>query len=157
MHRIAETLVDEGHDVEIVGRVLPDSTTIVIQKYSQKKIRCFFQKGVSFYAEFNIRLFLYLLSKKVHLIGSIDLDTILPVYYASLLKGSKRSFDAHELFPEVPELVGRKWIKLFWQCIEKHYMKKFPIRYTVSYSIAHFYLAKYNLKFEVIRNLPIKI
>ena len=154
MHRIAETLVEEGHDVSIVGRLLSDSSALNTKKFKQHRLFCFFSKGFLFYAAFNIRLFFYLLFQKVDLIGAVDLDSILAVYYASRIKGIKRSFDAHELFPEVPELVHRKLVKRVWEYIERTYMKKFSLRYTVSDSIANYYKEKYQLHFDVIRNLP---
>ena len=154
MHRISLALISEGHQVIIIGRNKSNSKEITNQPFSQKRINCFFTKGKFFYIEFNIRLFLLLLCQRTDLIGSIDLDTIIPVYLASFLRFKKRSFDAHELFPEVPELVGRPRIKSVWQWIERVFIKRFPIRYTVSQSIADFYYRKYNLRFGIIRNLP---
>lgn len=157
MHRISMALVGEGHQVTIIGRSRPNSNEIINQPYRQQRIGCFFDKGKLFYIEFNTRLFLRLLFLKTDLIGSIDLDTIVPVYFASFIRLKKRSFDAHELFPEVPELVGRPLAKKIWLWVERVFMRRFPIRYTVSESIADFYYKKYTLKFDVIRNLPISL
>ncbi len=156
MHRISMALVDEGHEVTIIGRSRPNSNDFTNQPFIQKRIGCFFDKGKLFYIEFNLRLFFLLLFIKTDLIGAIDLDTIVPVYFASFIRFKKRSFDAHELFPEVPELVGRPFTKNIWLWVERVFMKRFPIRYTVSQSIADFYYEKYMLKFEVIRNLPMR-
>jgi glycosyltransferase involved in cell wall biosynthesis len=157
MHRISLALVDAGHQVTIVGRNKPNANNLIKQPFAQKRIDCFYTRGKLFYVEFNIRLFLWLLFQRTDLIGSIDLDTIVPVYLASLLRLKKRSFDAHELFPEVPELVGRPITKKIWLWIESVFMKRFPIRYTVSQSIADFYYNKYALPFHVIRNLPVSL
>jgi len=157
MHRISVALVNAGHHVTIVGRSKPNANNLIQQPFVQKRIDCFYTKGKLFYVEFNIRLFIWLLFQRTDLIGSIDLDTIVPVYMASLLRLKKRSFDAHELFPEVPELVGRPLTKKIWLWIESVFMKRFPIRYTVSQSIADFYYKKHALPFNVIRNLPVSL
>jgi glycosyltransferase involved in cell wall biosynthesis len=157
MHRISVALVNAGHHVTIVGRSKPNANNLIQQPFAQKRIDCFYTKGKLFYVEFNIRLLLWLLFQRTDLIGSIDLDTIVPVYLASLLRLKKRSFDAHELFPEVPELVGRPLTKKIWLWVERVFMKRFPLRYTVSESIADYYEKKYTLQFDVIRNLPVSL
>ncbi len=46
----------------------------------------YFKKGFGFYAEYNLRLFLYLLASKTDIFCCIDLDTMLPVYFTSCVK-----------------------------------------------------------------------
>ena len=90
---------------------LPLST----QPFLQKRINCLFEKGKLFYAEYNIRLFFYLLFKKMDCIGAIDLDTILPGYSISKIKKVKRIYDAHELFCEMKEIATRPAIYKVWK------------------------------------------
>ncbi|MEI2756589.1 MAG: hypothetical protein V9F46_09025 [Chitinophagaceae bacterium] len=61
MKRICTTLAAAGYDVTLVGRRLPSSLTLTKEKYKQKRIRCSFHMGKWFYAEYNIRLFFFLI------------------------------------------------------------------------------------------------
>src|SRR5690242_5506869 len=87
MIRICNSLAKAGHKVLLIGRKKKDSVHLQSQSFKQKRLHCLFQKGKWFYAEYNIRLFIYLLFKKADLICAIDLDTILPCYRISKLKG----------------------------------------------------------------------
>src|SRR3712207_504803 len=98
MHRICTPLAEAGYGVTLVGRKLPRSLPQETKASSQKRLPCFFQKGFFFYAEFHIRLFLFLLTRKMHGVCAIDLDTILPCLLVSRLKGIERVYDAHEFF-----------------------------------------------------------
>ena len=96
MIRICSSLAHAGYTVTLVGRSKSDSISLSSgQAFLQKRIKCLFQKGKLFYAEYNFRLFFYLLLKKMDGICAIDLDTILPCYYISKLKKVKRVYDAH--------------------------------------------------------------
>ena len=86
MIRICSSLAVAGYQVVLVGRKLKSSLPLVEKPYSTKRILCFFEKGKLFYAEYNIRLFFFLLFKKMDCICAIDLDTILPCYYISVVK-----------------------------------------------------------------------
>src|ERR1051325_5728203 len=119
MIRICTSLANTGYDVLLVGRKKKDSVALQSQPFKQRRLHCFFQKGKRFYAEYNIRLFFYLLFKKADLICAIDLDTILPCYRISKLKGIKRVYDAHELFCEMKEIVSRPDIYKTWKRMEK--------------------------------------
>ncbi len=155
MIRICSSLAAAGYDVTLIGRKLPDSKPHTAQPFRQKRIYCFFKKGKAFYAEYNIKLFFYLLFKKSHLVCAIDLDTILPVYIVSKMKGIKRVYDAHELFCEMKEVVTRPRIYKTWKKIEKFTVPKFKYGYTVSLPIAEEFRIMYAVKYEVIRNLPV--
>ena len=92
MQRICGTLADAGYNVLLVGRKLKDSPPLSGKNYKQQRLNCWFAKGKLFYAEFNTRLFFYLLFTKTDCLCAIDLDTILPVYYISKIKGIKRVY-----------------------------------------------------------------
>jgi hypothetical protein len=51
---------------------------------------------------------------------AIDLDTILPVLWASQLKRIPRIYDAHELFCDMKEVVERPLVYRIWNCVEKY-------------------------------------
>ena len=155
MIRICTSLANEGYDVTLVGRKLKSSVPIMAQPFKQKRINGLFEKGKLFYAEYNIRLFFYLLFKKMDCIGAIDLDTILPCYFISKIKKIKRVYDAHELFCEMKEIVSRPAIYKMWKRIEKYTVPKFPLGYTVNQPIADEFKKMYGVHYEVIRNIAL--
>ena len=85
-----------------------------------------------------------------------DLDTLLPNFIISKLKGSALFYDSHEYFTEVPELVNRPRIQGFWLSIEKFIFPKLKNVFTVNDSIASIYKAMYNVDVKVVRNLPFR-
>jgi len=110
MQRICGTLAANGFTVTLVGRNLPLSIPLESAVYEQKRLFCFFKKGFPFYAEYNLRLFVFLLFAQYDAVCSIDLDTISAGCFATLIRRKKRVFDAHEYFTEVPELVPRPFV-----------------------------------------------
>lgn len=155
MIRIASSLSKAGYAVTLVGYRLKDSLPLTDKPFFQKRIHCFFTRGKLFYAEYNIRLFFYLLTRKQDLICAIDLDTILPCLFVSKIKRIHRVYDAHELFCEMQEIVSRPMIYKVWKKIEAYALPKFRWGYTVNHIIAAEFRSMYNRSFEVIRNLPL--
>ncbi len=155
MIRICNSLVAAGYDITLVGRKLNSSLPLTTQPFKQKRINCLFEKGKLFYAEYNIRLFFYLLFKKMDCIGAIDLDTILPCYFISQIKKIKRVYDAHELFCEMKEIVTRPGIYKMWKKIERFTVPKFAAGYTVNQPIADEFKKMYAVEYEVIRNIAL--
>lgn len=154
MIRICSTLQDYGYDVLLVGRRLRISLPLSSKKYKQKRLFCFFEKGKLFYLEYNIRLFFFLLIQRIDLICAIDLDTILPCYFVSVLRRKKRVYDAHELFCEMKEIVTRPAIYKFWKSLERFAVPKFSYAYTVNHPIQDIFEKDYRVKYEVIMNVP---
>jgi glycosyltransferase involved in cell wall biosynthesis len=152
--RICSTLVEDGFDVLLVGRMLKQSTTINVRPYQCKRLKLWFNKGLWFYAELNIRLFFFLLFKKCHHLLANDLDTLPANALVSFFKRNKLFYDSHELFTEVPELNNRKLTKKVWSFFEKISLKRVYKAYTVCDSIANYYQEKYGVAFATIRNLP---
>jgi glycosyltransferase involved in cell wall biosynthesis len=155
MQRICSTLAGVGYDVTLVGRKLKTSLPLTRENYKKYRLNCLFSKGKAFYAEFNIRLFFFLLFKKTDCICAIDLDTILPCYYISRLKGVKRVYDAHELFSQLDEVVSRPKIYRFWHRIERKMLPHFKKGYTVCESLAEEFKKNYGTDYKVIRNVPV--
>ena len=155
MQRICGTLAEAGYDVILVGRKLKTSRPLRDKNYKQHRLNCWFTKGRLFYAEFNVRLFFFLLFKRADCICAIDLDTILPCYYVSKLKGTKRVYDAHEYFSQLDEVVRRPNIYRFWYRIEKKMIPKFQKGYTVCESLAEEFRKNYGAGYQVIRNVPV--
>ena len=155
MMRICASLSKAGYHVVLVGRKLPSSAPLPTASYSQKRLGCWFNKGKLFYAEYNLRLFIFMLFKKMDCICSIDLDTILPCLFISKLKKTKRVYDAHELFCEMKEIVTRPGIQKVWKKIERYALPQFKNGYTVNQPIADEFYKMYGVKYAVIRNVPL--
>lgn len=155
MIRICTSLANAGYHITLVGRKLRTSLPLSTQPFEQKRLFCLFEKGKMFYAEYNIRLFIYLLFKKIDCIGAIDLDTILPCYFISGIKKIKRVYDAHELFCEMKEIVTRPVIYKTWKKIEKYAVPKFKNGYTVNKPIADEFKKMYGVNYDVIRNIAL--
>lgn len=155
VEKVCDTLYKNGFDILLIGRRFKTSEPIK-RAYKTKRFKLFFNSGFLFYAEYNIRLFLYLFFVKKYLLLANDLDTLLANYLISKLLRKKIVFDCHELFPEIPELVNRKRTKNIWLFLEKKLLPKIKNKYTVCESIANFYKEKYQTNFTVIKNLPRK-
>jgi glycosyltransferase involved in cell wall biosynthesis len=155
MHRICTSLAENGYMVTLVGRRLSNSPPLKKEKFGQKRMRCWFNKGKSFYAEYNIRIFFFLLFKKMDAICAIDLDTILPCLYISRWKKIPRIYDAHELFTGLKEVEARPGRKKMWMMIEKKAVPKFKLGYTVSESVADEFHKRYGVSYKTIRNTPL--
>ena len=154
MIRICHSLFDTGFDVELIGVRFSSSVPLRTRSFHQKRLKVWFKKGFAFYAEYNIRLFFYLLFKKFDTVCCIDLDTMLPAYYISVLRKKRRLYDAHEYFTQMKEIIQRPRVYRFWHFIEKKYVPKFPNGYTVSESIADEFRKLYGVDYAVIRNMP---
>jgi len=156
MQRICNTLAENGHAVTLVGRRLPHSISLEIKPFEQKRPQCFFQKGIGFYLEYNLRLFLYLLLARYDAVCSIDLDTLPAGCFATILRRKKRVFDAHEYFTEVPEVVHRPFVKFVWGMVARFCLPFYRHAYTVGPALAQIFEEKYGgLRFGVVRNLPV--
>ena len=153
MNRICSSLSDAGYEVLLIGR--KSTRPLLKKKFSQKRLFCLFRKGKLFYIEYNLRLFFYLLFIKSDLICAIDLDTIIPCYFTSVLRKKKRVYDAHELFCEMKEVVSRPKIFRIWKAVEKKFVPRFPFGYTVNTYIRDILNKDYQVNYEIIRNMPV--
>lgn len=155
MQKICRSLSTAGYEVELVGRLRKASISVSEEPYKQTRLKCTFEKGKLFYIEYNLRLLIYLLAQKFDAICAIDLDTIVPAYFASRLRKAKLFYDAHEYFTEVPEVTTRKVIKNVWTWVENTFVPKTDMAYTVSPNLAQLFTAKYGKPFRVILNVPV--
>lgn len=155
VEKVCNTLYNAGYEILLIGR--KNKNSLPIEKiYATKRINVFFKKGFLFYTEFNVKLFLTLLFTKKEILLSNDLDTLLANYLVSKLQRKKIVYDSHELFPEIPELVDRPFVKSFWAGLEKKILPNLKNTYTVCNSIANYYDSKYHTVFKTIVNLPTK-
>lgn len=151
--KTCDTLKSLGYEVLLVGRKHKNSASLS-RNYKTKRFRLVFNTSFFFYAEYNLRLFFFLLFAKKELLVSNDLDTLLPNYLISKLQRKRLVYDSHELFTEVPELVEKTFVKKFWTSIEQWIFPKLKTVIVVSQSIADYYEKKYGTACTVIRNFP---
>jgi glycosyltransferase involved in cell wall biosynthesis len=150
------SLLEMGFEVLLVGRHRIFSNRLSPRSYQTHRFRLLFEKGFLFYAEYNIRLFLFLLFRRTSLLVSNDLDTLLPNYLVSLIRRKPLVYDTHEFFTGVPELTQRPRVRKVWEKIEKWIFPKLKYVITVNHSIAGLYKDLYGKKLTVIRNVPPK-
>jgi len=152
--KVCRYLHEKGVNVLLVGRKLPQSLTLDKRIYETHRLKLKFTKGALFYAEYNIKLFFFLLFQKFDFLVSNDLDTLPACDLAASTKGKKLVYDSHEYFTEVPELKNRKSIQFIWEIFERMIFRNIENSYTVNESIAKIYNEKYKMNFKVVRNLP---
>ncbi len=153
MDRICSTLASNGFQITLVGRKLNKSLPFHSDTYKGVRLRCWFTTGFPFYAEYNLRLFFWLLFRSCEVICACDLDTALPVRMIALLRKKKSVLDAHEYFTEVPEITSRPRIKVFWEWVGRITIPKFNLRYTVGEELARLMGETYKVPFHIIRNI----
>ncbi len=151
--KICTTLSEHNYDVILIGRYYKDSK-FIYRSYETKRFQLWFNSGPLFYANYNIRLFFFLLFIKPDVLWSNDLDTLPSNYLYSKLKKVKLIFDSHEYFTEVPELINRPLVKKAWKSLERFTLPKIKHITTVSQSIADLYEKEYNIKVSLLRNVP---
>ena len=176
VHRTCMVLMELGYDVLLIGRELPQSLPLE-RPYATHRFRLLFNKGALFYAEYNLRLFFFLLfarskggrnnpstplgaSNPKGLIVANDLDTLLASHLAAKIRGTYLVYDTHEYYTEVPELVDRPAVRKVWLAIERWIFPKLRHIITVNESIANAYHQRYpqlqrrDIPINVVRNIP---
>lgn len=154
MHRICTALFTAGFNVMLTGRKKTSSQPLYPQQFNQRRLHCIFMNGFLFYAEYNIRLFCFLLIRSWDAVCSIDSDTLPACTLAAMIKRKKLIFDAHEYFTEVPELNNRNFVKNVWKVINKNCIPHCDLCYTVNLSLAKIFEVEYGKKFGYIYNAP---
>lgn len=156
MQRIASTLANAGFAVTLVGRELPTSLPLRETNFRQRRLQCFFHKGPLFYLEYNLRLVLWFFTHRFDIYGTVDADTALAGAFTTAWRGKPMVFDAHELFPEMPEVTNRKWVKRVWAWLEDHAFTRATVSYTVSASLVGYFQHKFRKPVGLVRNMPFR-
>ena len=146
-------MTQNNWDVLLIGRRLSNSKKLD-RNYKTHRISLIFNNGFLFYAEYNLRLFFFLLLKKVHVLHANDLDTLLPMWLLSKVKKVPLVYDSHEFFLGVPEIQNKKMVKFIWKLIERIIFPRLKHVFTVNESIAKLYQNAYNVNVKVLRNVP---
>lgn len=156
MQRIGGSLAANGFRITLIGRQLPDSPPLSAHwPFAQKRLRVWFQKGKLFYITYNLQLFWHLLTTPYDIYGATDLDTLLPNYWAAKLKNKPFTYDAHEYFAELPEIVHRPWVRRIWKAIEQYIVPRTKYAYTINQTYADLFKKEYGTEFAIVRNATI--
>lgn len=145
-----------GFSVLLIGRKLPHSISVNSRDYQTKRFKLLFKTGPIFYAEFNFRLFIFLLFSKFDVLLANDLDSLTANFVASKIRNKPLVYDSHEYFTEMPELINRPKVQRIWKWLESRMLPKIKLAYTVCNSIAKIYSKEYRNEFKVVRNVPVK-
>jgi len=156
VHRTSLSLYNAGYNVKTIGRKLESTPKKIERKYRLKHFRMFFKSGPLFYFFFNLRIFLFILFSKSDIVTSNDLDSLLGCRLGCFFRRKPLVYDSHELYTEVPELIGRSFTRRIWLIIERICLKGVKYSSTVSQGVADEYYKRYGIKMEVIRNVPFK-
>jgi glycosyltransferase involved in cell wall biosynthesis len=152
--KVCDFLARLGFDVTLIGVKKTKSLPVLHIKVKTIRFRMYFEKGFLFYAEYNLKLFFYLLFKSTNLLVSNDLDTLLPNFLVSRLKFKPLVYDSHEYFLGSTEIVDRPFVRKVWGTIERFIFPRLKHVITVNHSIADLYEKTYRNRPEVVRNLP---
>ena len=155
VHKVCTTLVNMGFDILLAGRRLPQSLPLTPRNYSTKRFRLLFKRGPLFYAEYNLRLYCFLLFSNFDVLLSNDLDSLPANFLISTFLKKPLVYDSHEYFTEVPELINRPRVQKIWKWLEQKMVPHIKHAYTVCNSIAKIYSEEYGVPFRVVRNVPI--
>ncbi|HPB57467.1 MAG TPA: glycosyltransferase, partial [Bacteroidales bacterium] len=154
LDKVCNSLIGMGFDVKLVGRRYWKSPKVK-RVYKTKRIHLLFKKGPFCYAEFNLRLFFYLLFQKTDILVANDLDTLLPNLLVSKIRRKKLVYDSHEYFLGVLEIQHRAPVKWVWTQIEKWCFPQLDHIITVSQSIVDLYREEYGKEVHLVRNIPL--
>lgn len=152
--KVCRSLLSFGFDVLLIGRKYANSPALPSRPYPCKRMHLLFRKGPLFYAEYNLRLFFYLLFLKSDILVANDLDTLLPNLLVSKLKKKKLVYDSHEYFCGLLSIANKPLVKKIWTNIETFCFPKLENIMTVSQSIADKYKETYHKNIAVVRNIP---
>lgn len=155
MIRICSALAHAGYEVTLIGFQKKSSKPLQERPFKQKRIPIIAEKGKLLYIDYWLKLFFVLLFRKADIFCAIDLDTIMPVYYASRIRRKYRVYDAHELFTELKEVISRPPVHKMWLWIERHTVPNFPVGYTIGDCYAAEFKRKYGVEYGVVRNATI--
>ena len=155
MIRICTSLTEAGYDVTLVGFKRKNSKPEIPRPFKQVRLSVIVEQGKLLYLHYWIKLFFYLIFSKADIYCAIDLDTILPIYYASLLRSKKRVYDAHEIFTDLKEVISRPAVHKMWLWIGRHTVPNFPVGYTIGDCYADEFKKRYGVTYGVVRNATV--
>lgn len=155
MQRICSALARHGYEVTLIGRTFPESKPLKERSFKQKRFDYTIQKGKLFYLLHNWKLLLDYLKNDYDIYLANDLDTMMAAWVASKIKRKPLVYDAHEYFPELPEIIERPLVKWIWQAVERLTVPRLKYAYTINHSYQKIFKDKYDKDFEIVRNATV--
>jgi glycosyltransferase involved in cell wall biosynthesis len=155
MIRICTSLAGAGYDVTLVGFKRKASKALASRPFKQVRLPILAEQGKMLYISYWINLFFFLIFRQADALCAIDLDTIMPVYYASLLRNKRRVYDAHEIFTDLKEVISRPSIHKMWTWIGNHTVPNFQTGYTIGDCYAAEFKKRYGVSYGIVRNATI--
>lgn len=155
VQKVCHSLQKFGFDIQVIATTLRGKPSAKFD-YPVEILSLQNQDGMFLYLEFNWKLFFKLLKnvKKEDILLANDVDSLLPNYLVSKIKGVELVFDSHEIFSELPSLSERKLKKKVWKSLESFVVPKLKHFYTVSDGYADWFEKEYNIKPKIVRNVP---
>jgi glycosyltransferase involved in cell wall biosynthesis len=150
--RTIEVMRQMGFEPTFVGRKLTNSLALN-KPYPTHRFDLWFNTGFLFYANYNLRLFFFLLFRRYDLYLSNDLDTLLPNFLVATIRRKALIYDSHEYFTGVPEIQHRPIVKAVWTTLERWIFPRLKNVITVNDSIADLYKNQYGKPVKVVRNI----
>lgn len=152
--KVCRFLVRNGFAVTLIGCRHKDSPKLGKRNYLTKRLSLFFKKGPLFFAEFNVKLFFFLLFHPCDVLTANDLDTLLPTFLVGKIKNRKVVYDSHEYYCNMITVINKPMTRRIWRWIEKFCFSRLKFVTTVSNSIALEYKKEYGVDVKVVRNIP---
>lgn len=158
VEKVCSTLLENAYFVELIGNNW-GGTPEMERPYPFSRISLQSKVLRFAYIEFQWKLFFLLLKKadKNTILHSNDLDSLLPNYLVSKIKGIPLVWDSHEIFTEMPSVTNR-WVQKVWRFLENSLVKKIKYFMIANDSYADWFVKTYKIKTPtVVRNLPRRI
>ena len=152
VHKICLEFLRSGYDVISVGRRLKTSPPLH-REYRTVRFKLPAEKGILFYASYQVWLFFYLLFTRADGLWSNDLDTLLPNWLVAKLKRIPLAYDSHEYFCGSPEILYRPSRFKVWKTLENILLPRLDSMLTVNESIAELYSKEYGIEVKYVRNI----
>ncbi len=156
VHRICQTLKENGFDVTLVGRRNKYTYGIKTRDYHVHRFHMWFRSSFFFYLEFNLRLFFWLLFKKYDIYLGNDLDVMPATALSAWIKQKPLVYDSHEYFLGMAGMDQKPFRRNIWRTVERFIFPRVKYIYTVSESVRNLYRRDYDKRLLVVRNLPLR-
>jgi glycosyltransferase involved in cell wall biosynthesis len=156
VHRVCQTLHEDGYIVVLAGTRRKGSLILKSRDYQVHRFKMFFGRSILFYAEFNLRLFFWLLFQKADIFLGNDLDVMPATALAARISRKPLVYDSHEYFLGMEGMDRKPLRRSIWKGVEKMLFPGLKYSYTVCDSIRNLYRRDYDKKMAVVRNLPYK-
>ncbi|HPD95136.1 MAG TPA: glycosyltransferase [Tenuifilaceae bacterium] len=155
VQRTANTWLKNGYQTTVICRrqTIKEKTF----DFNIEKLSCFFKKSPLFYFFYNLKVIVNITFSKVSVIYANDLDTLVGCSIGAIIRFKPLIYDSHELFTEIPELIGHPIKKFIWKMSEAIFIKRARYIITVSEGVSKELKKRYGINPIVIRNVSAKV